>query len=474
MTLPERTGDPVQSADAGHHDAIVLGAGMAGLSAAEQLSKAGFRVLVIEARSRIGGRIHTIHAAGWPTPVELGAEFIHGPHAGLESLAREAGAEPEKVPETHWRSDGGTLRSAGDFWGRVTGALQRMGPAFNGTFAEWVRANAAELSADERRDLREFVTGFHAADPDAASARTLFVGAHQDEEQSRIPGGYVQLVTQLHERLVRRGVSIELNTPVDEVRWRPGSVEIISGASARRWRARIVVITLPLGVLQAEPSEPGAVAFHPPLRERAERWRRMGLGHVARVLFRLRDDIWDTSILPAALREDKGRAFGFVHAEGPGFPVWWSLAPEPVLVGWWGGPEARAVQGLSETEIFARARDWLAAAFGLSEAQLDELVVGQTFHNWSRDPYSRGAYSFATAGEEEAPEELSAPVKRTLFFAGEAFSSALLAGTVQGALESGVRAGQAAAAALRPRRRPPSRRGPARGPQEPRRVGGGA
>ena len=59
-------------------DVLVLGAGVAGLAAAQELSQAGLRVIVIEARDRLGGRIFTQHVPGHPLPIELGAEFIHG------------------------------------------------------------------------------------------------------------------------------------------------------------------------------------------------------------------------------------------------------------------------------------------------------------------------------------------------------------------------------------------------------------
>src|SRR5438046_2981696 len=59
-------------------DVVVIGAGMAGLAAAGRLSRAGLRVVVVEARERIGGRVHTLRESDWPVPVEAGAEFIHG------------------------------------------------------------------------------------------------------------------------------------------------------------------------------------------------------------------------------------------------------------------------------------------------------------------------------------------------------------------------------------------------------------
>ncbi|HWC73184.1 MAG TPA: FAD-dependent oxidoreductase, partial [Gemmatimonadales bacterium] len=66
------------SSDRKRVDVLVLGAGAAGLAAARDLSQAGLRVTVIEARPRIGGRIFTRHDPRSPVPLELGAEFVHG------------------------------------------------------------------------------------------------------------------------------------------------------------------------------------------------------------------------------------------------------------------------------------------------------------------------------------------------------------------------------------------------------------
>ena len=70
-------------------DTLIIGAGMAGLTAAQALAEAGQHVLILEARDRIGGRIHTQHVGS--EALELGAEFIHGRPPELWALIEEAG-----------------------------------------------------------------------------------------------------------------------------------------------------------------------------------------------------------------------------------------------------------------------------------------------------------------------------------------------------------------------------------------------
>ncbi|HVR38371.1 MAG TPA: FAD-dependent oxidoreductase, partial [Thermoanaerobaculia bacterium] len=59
-------------------DVAVIGAGAAGLAAARELSSAGKRICLLEARPRAGGRVHTLHVDDLALPIELGAEFVHG------------------------------------------------------------------------------------------------------------------------------------------------------------------------------------------------------------------------------------------------------------------------------------------------------------------------------------------------------------------------------------------------------------
>ena len=90
-------------------DVIILGAGVAGLAAARDLSRAGLAVCVLEARDRIGGRIYTLHDPSLPLPVELGAEFIHGTPPDIHAIVQAAGLPIYEIDGDHWRSHEGTL-----------------------------------------------------------------------------------------------------------------------------------------------------------------------------------------------------------------------------------------------------------------------------------------------------------------------------------------------------------------------------
>ena len=85
-------------------DVVVIGAGAAGLAAARELSGAGKRVCVLEARPRLGGRVHTLHVPDLPLPVELGAEFIHGEPDETLSIVAAAALTACELPNNHWWS----------------------------------------------------------------------------------------------------------------------------------------------------------------------------------------------------------------------------------------------------------------------------------------------------------------------------------------------------------------------------------
>jgi monoamine oxidase len=329
------------------------------------------------------------------------------------------------------------------------------------TFGEFLRAKQDDISREDRELVAGFVEGFEAAPLKQMSAAAMAGQTLDDEEQARFPRGYDHLVDALVRELRSGEVDVRLDAIVKTVRWRRGEVEVRTNDATHR--ARAAVVTLPLGVWQARPPQRGAVAFGPRLREKERIITRMGMGHVTRIALRFERTAW-RKLLPVRLQRSARRGFGFIHSRRRGVPVWWALSSEPVVTGWAGGPAALALARKSETEVREIALTSLAKIWQRPTAALRRALRGYETHVWSRDPFSRGAYSFTRVGADTAAERLRRPVAGTLFFAGEATADGEEVGTVHGALASGERAAEEVRAAWR------KKSWPARPPQGTRAV----
>jgi monoamine oxidase len=238
-------------------DVIVIGGGVSGLAAALELSKRRCRVVLLEARPRLGGRIDTQRPPAWPAPVEMGAEFIHVGNPDLWHLMKRAGAMPRRLPDRHWLARGGSLRKIPDLdksLGSVTRHITHA-KAANLSFAEYFARYPARVRPDAWMLARGFVEGFEAAPLDQISARSLAGEAMDDQHQFIVPGGYDQVIARLVNDCASAGVRILREMVVRSVTWRKGSVtvrarDLVSGTT-RQFAARASVVSLPLGVLKA-------------------------------------------------------------------------------------------------------------------------------------------------------------------------------------------------------------------------------
>ena len=433
------------------YDVLIIGAGAAGLRAAAEVARAGRRALLVDARERIGGRIWSHHEPGLPVPVELGAEFIHGRADATFSLLESAGGAAVDAGGDHWSLREGRLVPSEDMFAQIRVAMKRSN-ALAGRdmpFDDFVERHLRDaLSAEVRLYARRLAQGFDAADTRRASARALAQewagGSSVEAPQFRPLGGYGPLLSSLASELRGSRVALQLDTRVRALRWTRSSVTLRGAFLGRPFQAsaRRAIVTLPLGVLQRVAGAPGAVRFTPALTAKRAALRRLAPGPVLKVLLRFRSAFWE------ALDGGRYRDVAFFHPREAPFPTFWTALPvrTPLLVAWAAGPHAQRLSGTAKPRIVRAALDSLGTLFG-PRASVAERLESAWVHDWQRDPYALGAYSYVLVGGEKARAELAKPLGGTLFFAGEATDTDE-AGTVAGALRSGERAAREALASF--------------------------
>jgi monoamine oxidase len=428
----------------GEHDvdAIVVGAGVAGLTAARLLQQQGLRVVVLEARERVGGRVWTDRSGGLVT--DLGASWIHGVTGSPVAAAAAAfgmptveftvgGYQPDSRPIAHYSPAGVRLtdeeaaRYVADIHAvdeALTGILPTSAP--DASYREVTdEALAAQGWDDERAQrVREYLE--HRAE-EQYGARIEDLAAHGLDDDSIdghevvFPDGYDRLAERLAE-----GLDIRLGHAVGAVEWSPEGVSLT--ASGETLRAGAAVVTVPVGVLRSDdfritPSLPG------PVQEALDR---LTMNDFEKVFLRFPTRFWDEDVY--AIRQ-----------QGPA-GVWWhsfyDLTPlhgAPTLLTFAAGPAARAIRDWPEERVAASVLDLLRRLYGERVEEPTRIHVTE----WHADPWARGSYAYMTLGSTTADHDaLAAPIGGgTVHLAGEATWTDDPA-TVTAALLSGHRAAQ--------------------------------
>jgi monoamine oxidase len=415
---------------------IVIGAGIAGLATARQLADAGKKVVVLEARNRLGGRIHT--SSKWAdAPLDLGATWIHGddPTNPLTGLAQKAAA---RTATTSFSKD-----VAYDADGRIL--------------------NSAELAVVNqlRADIRTAVTAYQANTTDAPLRDVIYRGvdypnktpfvqrltdylinttyeheysgsamdlsALNFDSDSRFPGGERMFLDgfSVLTSYLASGLDVRLEQVVSAINYTNETVTVTT--SQGQIQGVAVVVTVPLGVLQS-----GAIQFSPALpADKLNAINGLGMGTLNKCYLRFPTAFWDTSVdwinyVPAVANRGE-------------WAEWVSLTRvtgKPVLLGFNAADYGRNLENLNDADTVARAMQTLRAIFGNAiPAPVDWQIT-----RWMNDPFARGAYSFNKLGAPAgARTTLAAPLSRRVYFAGEA-TDAKYFQSVHGAYLSGLRA----------------------------------
>jgi monoamine oxidase len=425
---------------------LVIGAGMAGLTAARALAEAGHPVTLLEAAPRVGGRIHTIRSGN--EIIELGAEFIHGRPTELWSLIEESNHETYELDGAFMSFEDGQLQSRNE-QEESTPILDKLETQFGNqskpdiSFAEYI---AQRLIPNEQKYASiGYVEGFNAADHRQISIIALGLQQSAEEEIEgnrifRIRAGYDRLPQFLSEKFQAAGGTLHLNTLVERIDWAHHHVRIQANSNGApvTFEATQAIITLPLGVLQQQ-----SVTFVPtpdPIHEA----RRLRMGHAHRFTLVFREPFWQTLPQPSSGDPEALKNLSFLLSFQSMPPVWWTAHPAPsaTLTGWVGGPRSEALANKTTDQLAEIACTELARIFSLSPNQIRSQLLACHTHDWQHDALSIGAYSYVPAGALDACSRMTIPADSTLFFAGEHTDTTGHWGTVHAAIRTGQRAAQ--------------------------------
>lgn len=408
------------------HDAIVVGAGAAGLMAARELKRAGKTAVLLEASNRVGGRVITLYDTNAGVPVELGAEFVHGDAVETTRLCDEARLVMVPVFGEQYRSDKGQLSPLGTAWNRMNRVFKYMNAdrEHDRSFQDFLdeKPGGPGLRADRELALG-FVQGFFAADSKLVSEKWI---AQQDNPTEgaamsrRIVNGYAALIDYL-----KRDVAgdIRFNALVERIVWTKSGVRVYDQLG-REYRAGSVILAVPLPILQ---DAKFVIEPEIPLVRRAA--HQLVMGDVMRVNIVVRERFW----------EKKVKDLSFVQTPTRPFNVWWTRNPLKsfLITGWSGGPQAFEFAKTGDVEDASVSE--LARVFRIGRKRVESLIDSIHTYDWTHDPNIRGAYSYARVGGAFAARTLARDFGERIFLAGEATDSGS-SGTVEGALVSGKRA----------------------------------
>jgi monoamine oxidase len=403
------------------YDVVIIGAGVAGLSAARYLHDAGQKVCVIEARDRIGGRVWSNHDDPM-FPREFGAEFIHGDNVATWEWVRRL--QLTTTVASSWQGrrvwHNKALRTVDELATihpeiSMLFTLEDSIIAYDGpdiSFADWVAQYDVSDLVQHIADIRNIHSAgttparasMHAMRDDLLA--TTMIGG----QNYHIDAGYAPIVHALAEH-----IEIRLETMVSAIHDHDTHCTVMCRTGDIN--ARRVIVTIPLSLLKLQ-----TITFEPPLSAAKQH----AIQHIdmlggAKVVLQFERPFWPSDMT-------------FLSLVDPA-PVWWTIASDaPYLVGFFTGPRAEYL--LQHLKPIDMCLDVLSQAYG----ELPRMLLRHSqIIDWSNDPWSRGAYSSVSVGNHGLRPALAAAHGR-IHFAGEATALDGQAASVHGAMVSGIRA----------------------------------
>ncbi|USQ96106.1 flavin monoamine oxidase family protein [Caulobacter sp. RL271] len=404
-------------------DIAIVGAGAAGLAAAEIVAASGLTGVVLEARDRLGGRAHTIQTA--IGPIDLGCEWLHSADRNpLVARVEALGLTLDKTPPP-WAN----IADNPVFTRDERAAFGEAFTALDARLDAAARAGGPDRPASDLMDpdspwtplLNAFSAFYNGAEFDQVSLHDY--AAYEDTEVNwRVAEGYGTAIAGLGGRL-----STRLSCPVTMIRH--GGPRVTLETPQGDVTARAVIVCAPTAILAT-----GALRFMPALPDKLDAAAGLPLGLADKVFLRLQEP----EMFPP-----ETQVYGDPHTTATGA---YHLRPlgKPIIEVFLGGAHARALEGQGPGAAAAFAIDELVGVYG-GDIRAKLHVLAET--HWAADPFAGGSYSHALPGHAGARAVLAEPVDQRLFFAGEACSPNFFS-TAHGAWQTGQVAARAAVAAL--------------------------
>lgn len=418
---------------------IVVGAGYAGLAAATALMSNGLDIIILEGRSRIGGRTHTVSLSG--TNAEAGAGWIHSPQGNpLSQLAEASSVKTSSFALHDIYANLQLVDCSGKILDnmkrdRIIDAVNALEDKLFETFKLYPSSQTvaglldAEMKKYEDNELSDWIkfivlTGFEAdlaCSADEISVSNYAVDSGYSGQDDYVVGGYSNLLN-----IMATGMPIVKNSVVSKVVQTPSGVEVTC-LNGRKEYGTHVILSVPLGVLKAD-----LIEFTPPLSpEKKKAISQLGFGAFEKLIFVFEKAFWQS---------EKEDIKGILLKGNSLFPYWIDISVtngKPTLVSHITGHRALEMSRLKDETVLELAMLALSNVY----KDMPDRPLKWYRTNWTQDPMSCGAYTHLAPGSSvDEINRLSMPEGRILF-AGEA-TSADRFGYVDGAYLSGLREAQ--------------------------------
>jgi monoamine oxidase len=426
---------------------IVVGAGLAGLSAATQLMKDGARVTVVEARNRVGGRVLTVRDAFLQGQhAEAGGDFVDRGQDEIRRLAEEYGLTVRPILRkgfsfVRYRDVGmihGRPMLGERAWKPVADGAKPLLKDYQRAEQRWDSAVARslaqrsiaqwldEIHADAgMRSMVRSLRGFFLADPEDLSLLVLIEQlaseAPGQEAMGRIEGGNDRLPAAMAAAV---GDGLYLNTVACAVRYDQASVRVAlrsAGGDQTEMKADYVILAVPVTTLRAIDVMPAL----PP--EQAKVFSRLKYGRVTKSLLQFDRRFWK--------RKDRSPAYG---TDAPTGAIWDSNEEQrgrsgilTLMAGGQASEDSQKIVSQEGAEGLVRALGWLKPQ--------GTALLRSHYVTWEHDPWAQGGYAYFDPAFDPAWRPWLARPHGRILFAGE-HTSMKWQGYMNGAVESGLRA----------------------------------